>query len=95
MDAFQQILAVALVLGLLFAVLYLLRRQGTATFGGLRRTRGTVLRRLEVIERMPLTAQHSLHLVRFDDRTILLALYPGGCNLLTAAGEDRRREAAQ
>jgi flagellar biogenesis protein FliO len=77
------------------AVLFVLRRQGTASLAGLRPTRGATPRRLEVIERLPLSAQHSLHLIRLDGRTLLLGLYPGGCNLLTAAEADRNLESPQ
>jgi flagellar biogenesis protein FliO len=35
-----------------------------------------------VIDRLALTPQHSLHLVRLADRTLLVGLSPQGCNLL-------------
>jgi flagellar biogenesis protein FliO len=37
---------------------------------------------MQVIERLPLTPQHSLHLIRIDDRLIVVASGPGGCSLL-------------
>ncbi len=41
--------------------------------------------RLEVIDRLPLTQHHSLHLIRLADRTLLIGLSPNGCNLLESA----------
>jgi flagellar biogenesis protein FliO len=40
------------------------------------------IRHLEVIERVSLTAQHSLHLVRVEDKQLVVASGPGGCTLL-------------
>jgi flagellar biogenesis protein FliO len=37
---------------------------------------------LKVVSRLALTQQHSLHLVRFGEETILLAASPSGCQLL-------------
>ena len=39
-------------------------------------------RRMQVVERLPLTPQHSLHLVRIDGRLLVVASGPGGCSLL-------------
>jgi flagellar biogenesis protein FliO len=39
-------------------------------------------RRMQVIERLPLTPQHSLHLIRIDHRLMVVASGPGGCSLL-------------
>jgi flagellar biogenesis protein FliO len=80
----QQTLAVFLVLGLLLAALWLLRRQGLATFNFVASARPMVRknpeRRLRVIERVTLTPQHSLHLISFESRPILLATSPAGCH---------------
>jgi len=77
----EQVASVAGVLALLIATLFLLSRRGTARFnfrmGSVSRTK-----KLEVVERLPLTAQHSLHLVRLEDRLLLLGVSPAGCNLL-------------
>ncbi len=75
----QQTLAIFLVLGLLITGLWLLRRKGFATVRlGLTKGLGGV-RRMELLERMPLTPQHSLHLVRVEDRLILIGVSPGSC----------------
>jgi len=36
-------------------------------------------RRMQTIERLSLSPQHSLHLVTVDGRTVLIAVSPGGC----------------
>ena len=50
--------------------------------GGVRWTRAKSARRMELIERMPLTQHHSLHVVRASGRTMLIAVSPSGCALL-------------
>src|SRR5690242_11934531 len=81
MEMIQQLLSVFLVLGLLGAMLWWLRRKGMGRFSNpLLRTRAG--RRLEHLERLPLGAQHSLHLVRVADQSILLAVSPTGCQLI-------------
>ena len=74
----EQMLAVTGVLGLMAAALWWLRRRGLAQFTA-RRSRP---RRLEVMERLPLTQQHSLHLVKLGGRAVLVATSPAGCSLL-------------
>ncbi len=88
MEMLQQLLAVALVLGLLVAAVWLLKRKGWARISarGPRGSRADGQPRLEVIDRLVLTPQHSLHLVRLADRTLLVGLSPSGCNLLETAG---------
>ena len=81
MEQMQQVVAVLAVLGLLGGSLWWLRRKGLAQFGGAAlRRKGT--RRMEVIERLPLTPQHSLHLVRVAEKTILIGVSPAGCTVL-------------
>jgi flagellar biosynthetic protein FliO len=81
METTQQLLAVFVVLGLLFGSLWLLKRKGWARTS-FRRPSSAGQPRLEVIDRLALTPQHSLHLVRVADRTLLVGLSPQGCNLL-------------
>ena len=48
-------------------------------------------RQMQSIERLTLTAQHSLHLVSFAGRTLLIAVSPAGCSLLDdGLGRDSR-----
>jgi flagellar biogenesis protein FliO len=80
----QQMLAVLTVMGLLFGSLQWLRRRGLAhlrTGVGLRKRS----RRLELLEKLPLTAQHSLHVVRMDGRSLLIGVSPSGCALLESS----------
>ncbi len=44
---------------------------------------------MAVIERMPLTAQHSLHLVRVLDETILIGVSPSGCTQIASFAGQR------
>jgi flagellar biogenesis protein FliO len=81
MEGFQQVAAVLFVLGLLGGTLYWLRGKGAVTFAGKGFGRAGN-RQMKSIERLPLTAQHSLHLVNVGGRTLLIAVSPGGCSLL-------------
>ena len=86
MDVIGQMAAVAAVLGLLGGALWWLRHRGAATFAmGRKRPR----RKLELVERLPLGPQHSLHLVRLGETMLLVAASPGGCRLI-----ERRAAAA-
>jgi flagellar biosynthetic protein FliO len=81
MEAFQQLWVVVFVLGILCGGLWLLRRKGWAQTAW-RRAGENGLPRLEIVDRLPLTPHHSLHLVRWADRTLLIGLSPNGCNVL-------------
>ena len=81
MDFAQQLAGVVLVLALLGALAYAGRRRG---FHSSSRTR-----RMEVVERLPLGPQHSLHLVNIDGRTLLVGVSPNGCQLLQNAGDQQ------
>lgn len=77
--------AAVLVLGLLFVLLWTLRKKGLAQFS-LHRPFGGGARRLSVVERLPLTAQHSLFLVEISDQLLLLGSSPSGINLIETMG---------
>jgi flagellar biosynthetic protein FliO len=81
MEMFQQLIIVAVILGGLCAAMWFLKRKGWARTT-IRRSRGDGQPRLEVIDRLSLTPNHSLHLVRLADRTLLVGVSPNGCNLL-------------
>ena len=81
MESSGQLLAVLMVLGLLCGSLWLLKRKGFARTS-FRRSARPGQPRLEVLDRLALTPQHSLHLIRMADRTLLVGLSPQGCNLL-------------
>jgi flagellar biogenesis protein FliO len=80
-EPLQQATAVFVVLALLGITFYWLRARGMARFT-LPGLTGSNQRRLQSIERLPLTAQHSLHLVRVAGRVVLIAVSPGGCSVL-------------
>lgn len=81
MEILEQITMVFVVLALLGGSLWFLRGKGMASFKLPRRS-SSMDRQLELIERLPLTTSHSIHLVRFAGRTLLIGVAPGGCTLL-------------
>ena len=87
MDFGQQYLAVAAVLGLLGAGLWWLRGGGYAAAG----RPGRSGRRLEALERLALSPQHSLHVVRAGSSVVLLAsfLKAGRLPLMPVASPQR------
>jgi flagellar biogenesis protein FliO len=83
MQLTEQIGMVLLVFTLLGGLLWISKRRGLAAFNiGARR--GGNGRRMEVLERVSLTPQHAVHLVRVADRTVLIATAPSSCTLLDA-----------
>lgn len=92
MDVLRQAFSVLLVFSLLGAVLWMLRRGGRVSFSGLRnrfarKRSGENARSMESLERLLLTPQHTLHLVRVNGCEVLVATHPQGCTLLTAVDE--------
>jgi flagellar biogenesis protein FliO len=81
MEVIQQTLVVVFVLGLLGATLYWLRGRGVAQFKMTGGGRGST-RRMQSLERLALTPQHSLHLVNVSGRVLLIAVSPGGCSVV-------------
>ena len=81
MEVLEQITMVFVVFALLGGMLWVLRRKGLASFRFSSKTSNKG-KQLEVVERLALTPSHSIHLVRFADRTLLIGVAPGGCTLL-------------
>lgn len=82
-------LAVFLVLALLALLLWLARRKGLAALA-LRlpgRNAARASRQMRVVERLPLTGQHSLHLVACAGRLLVVAVSPGGCQTVADFAE--------
>jgi flagellar biosynthetic protein FliO len=77
-----QTVAVFFVLALLAAFLWALRRKGFAKLNVPLTGRAGRHKLMQVMERVPLTANHSLHLVRVQDRVLLIGVSPSGCNQL-------------
>ena len=93
MDFAQQITIVLAVLGVLWLTLTVLRRKGIVQYAS-RSSRSP--RRMELIERLQLTAQHSIHLVRIDDRLVSIGVSPAGCQFFeegTLKAPIQRKEA--
>jgi flagellar biogenesis protein FliO len=82
----RQVLSVLLVFSLLGAVLWALRRGGRISFSGFARKQGHT-RSMIAVERLALTPQHSLHMVRVNGREFVVATHPQGCTLVTAVAE--------
>jgi hypothetical protein len=82
----RQILALIVVFSLLaFTVWKLGRHRGSVSLARLTKTwqKGRAAEKLlEPVERLVLTPQHTLHVLRFRDREILVATHPQGCTLL-------------
>jgi flagellar biogenesis protein FliO len=85
MESLQQVGTVLFVLGLLGGTLFWLRSKGLARFGVKGMGRGGS-RQMQSIERLPLTPQHSLHLVKVAGKVLLIAVSPGGCSVLDGTG---------
>ena len=83
----RQAFSILLVFSLLGFVLWKLRRPGSP-IGSLWRKAlwpkpGGSARALETVERLALTPQHALHLVRVQGREIVVATHPHGCTVLS------------
>lgn len=81
MDFLQQAAGVLIVLAALGALALAAKQRGNLAFAMPSRCGGRP-KRMHVLERLPLTPQHSLHLVTVDGRTVLVGVSPGGCQLL-------------
>ena len=78
MDLLAQTASVAGVLALLGATLWWLRRRGFAAALPRRANR----RWLETVERVPLSPQHSLHLIRLGGQALVIVCSPAGCTVV-------------
>jgi flagellar biogenesis protein FliO len=84
MEAVQPLAAILLVLGLLSGSLVLLRKRRMASFF-LKRLSPAAERKIELLERVALGANHALHLVRIGERSYVIATAPGACRLICDA----------
>ncbi|MEQ1945891.1 MAG: flagellar biosynthetic protein FliO [Bryobacteraceae bacterium] len=75
----RQLAGVLAVFVLLGAVLWTLRRAGRLT--GVTLPSGRK-RALSSVDRLVLSPQHTLHLVRMGDREMIVATHPQGCTVL-------------
>ena len=82
MDTLQPIGAILLVLGLLAGALFVLKKRKFGSFTGDLRFGGE--RRLQVLERVALTPQHMLCLVRVGEKVMMVTTAPQNCQILDA-----------
>ncbi len=85
MDALQPVGAILFVLALMAGALFLLKKKRLGGFRADLRVGGGT-RRLQVLERVSLTPQHTLCLVRVGERLIMVTTAPGNCHVLDAPG---------
>jgi len=88
METVRQVASVLAVFAILGAVLWLLRRGGLASLRGWRQQSKS----LESIERLALTPQHALHLVKIQGRELVVATHPQGCTLLLEATHEEGKQ---
>ena len=84
MEFLQQALSIAFVFGLLGVMFWVLRgklRPGALYWPG----RAGANRQLESIDRLMLTPQHSVHLIRAGGKEVLLSTHPQGCTVISEA----------
>lgn len=81
MESIGPFLSATFVIALLLLCLAFLRRKGIAQVRLFRPAAGSS-RNLEVLDRLVLTPQHSIHLVRVAGDQLLIGLSPSGCSLL-------------
>ena len=62
-------------LGFILVLLWIRRRFGVAP------RRSKRIRSIELVDRLPLTPNHSLHVIRFQDNEWMLVVFPGGCQI--------------
>jgi flagellar biogenesis protein FliO len=82
MEFFQQGLALVVVFGLLGTALCFVKTRRNPNL----RIRGE--RRIQVLERVALTPQHTLCLVKVDDRLVMIGTAPSSCQVIQTL-EDR------
>ncbi len=86
MDLFQQLFIVGAVLAAFGGALWTLQRRGLVRLTGMGLS-ARADRRLQVIERLQLTPQHSLCLVKLEDRVLLIGTAPSSCSVLNVEGD--------
>jgi len=87
-EIYRQLAGVLVVLTILGASLWVAKRRGFARWNALsKRSRE---RTVTVLERVPLTPQHTLHLLAVGERRLLVTSSPSSCQLIIEiTGEER------
>lgn len=86
METLGQFGAVLLVLALLMSAGYLIRKKQLPSFARELRF-ASAPKRMQIVERVALTAQHTLCLVRIGDRELLVTTAPGNCQVISTPSE--------
>lgn len=73
----RQAFAVLLVFGLLGLTIWNFRKGGGPAFRRMKAARS-----LEATERLALTPQHAIHLIRVQGREVVIATHPHGCTVI-------------
>ena len=79
MEELRQISGVLAVFALLGLALWTLRRGGRLSLRSRFATRG---KELASVDRLALSPQHALHLVRLGSRELVVATHPQGCTVI-------------
>jgi len=87
MELFQQLTVVSLVLALAVLAAHTAQRRGWLRLNWPMRT--AVSRPLELVDRLALTPQHQLHLIRIEGRTLLLATHARGVDVIESHPQER------
>ncbi len=87
-DLYQQFVGIIVVLSALIAMLWFARKRGFAHFN-IGKTSSE--RMLKVVERVPLTAQHTLFVVAIGSRTMVLSSSPGSCQVISELNAEATR----
>ena len=91
MELTEQIAMVLAVFALLGALVWFTKRRGLPAFA----PRRGKIRNLELLERVQLTPQHAIHMVRVSDKVVLIATAPSACMLLDAPVSNELRFSVQ
>ena len=86
MELAEQMVGMLAVLGLLVGTVWMLSRKTSRPWLGFRR-QPKAAGGISIADRLVLTPQHVLHLVRIGDRTLLLATHPHGVSFDPAGGD--------
>ncbi|MEO8128043.1 MAG: flagellar biosynthetic protein FliO, partial [Bryobacteraceae bacterium] len=79
--------AIGFVFALLGAATWWLRARSRGTLGLIRpRNSG-----LQIIDRVQLTSQHSVHILKSGERELTIAVHPAGCTLLATRIHDKEK----
>lgn len=79
-DQFGAVIAVFILLG---GSLWFLKRKGYVNLATPFLGKTDSRRRIQLVERCALTPQHSIHIVRVANRTLLIGVAPNNCMLLS------------